>query len=207
MNDLLKSINWRQYTISFICIFISLTVFSVSIWFFIKEKNKLSQVEMALSQQKSINDTAEQSVLQLKNYYHEYKQLKARGLVGEPPRLEWAEVLLEKYYDIKIPGLYFILSPTGLSKPEDAFFTSDVIEIKKTPMQVNFNLLHEGDFYFYLKNLHQQAKGQFNVEECKISRNINQAEDSQVNSFSGECKILWISMTDISAKWPQGIEL
>ncbi len=206
MNDLLKSINWRQHTISFICIFISLTVFSVSIWFFIKEKNKLSQVEMALSQQKSINDTAEQSVLQLRNYYNEYKLFKESGLIGDPPRLEWAEVLLEKYYDIKIPGLYFMLSPTGLSKPDDTFFTSD-IEIKKTPMQINFNLLHEGDFYFYLRHLHQQAKGQFNVEECKILRSHMQAEESLTKSFSGECKILWFSLTDISASWPQGIEL
>jgi hypothetical protein len=207
MNDVLKSINWKQYLISFVFILVSLIVFFVSVWFFIDEKNKLSQTQMALAQQKSINDAAEQSVLQLKNYYNEYKLLKDDGLIGDPPRLEWAEVLLEKYYDIKIPGLYFMLSPTGLSKPEDTFFTSDLIEIKKTPMQINFNLLHEGDFYFYMRHLHQQAKGQFNVEECQISRIISQAEDSLANSFSGECKILWISMSDISAGWPQGIEL
>lgn len=208
MNDLFKIIRWKDYAISFIFILSSLFLLILSLWVFFKEKNQLTQVEIALAQQKSVNDTAEQAVAQLRNYYHDYKQLRDQGLIGDPPRLEWAELLLEKYYDIRIPGFYFVLSPTGLSKPEENFFSSDVIEIKKTPMQITFNLLHEGDFYFYLHNLHKQAKGQFNVDECKISRNINlTGDEAPGNSFSGQCQILWFSMTDISANWPQGVEL
>jgi hypothetical protein len=207
MNELLKSIHWKKYWLSFTIIAISLMIWCASFWLYLNEKNKLLQTESAAMQQKSVNDSAEQSVLQLKNFYDQYLLLKQQGLVGEPPRLEWAEVLLEKYQDYRIPGFYFSLSPTELSKPEDSFFASDIIEIKKTPMQISFNLLHEGDFYRYMQALHQQAKGQFSVQECVISRDLSQASEEVASSFKGQCDIIWFSMKDITTAWPKGITL
>ena len=209
MSELLKAIHWKKYWLSFLFISLSLIICCVAIWLYFSEKEKLLQAEMAVMQQKSINDAAEQSVFQLRNFYHQYKLLKLQGLVGEPPRLEWAEVLLEKYQDYRLPGFYFVLSPTELSKPEDNFFTSDTIEIKKTPMQISFNLLHEGDFYRYMQALHQHAKGQFSVQDCVIHRDFSSAMDSTeaISSFTGQCDILWFSMKDITTAWPEGISL
>jgi predicted membrane metal-binding protein len=209
MNELLKSIHWKKYWLSFLFLSVCIVIWCSALWLYLADKSKLAQSEMAVMQQKSINDSAEQSVVQLRNFYGQYQQLKQQGLVGEPPRLEWAEVLLEKYQDYRLPGFYFVLSPTEMSKPEDNFFTSDVVEIKKTPMQISFNLLHEGDFYRYLRSLHQQAKGQFSVQECMINRDLNQTVDTTdfVASFKGQCDIIWFSFKDITATWPEGVVL
>lgn len=207
MNELLKAIHWKQYWLSFIFLGVSLILLCASLWLYLHERNKLTQSEIAAAQQKSMNDAAEQSVQQLKNYYSEYQILKNQGLVGDPPRLDWAEVLLKKYQDYQIPGFYFALSPTALSKPEDSSFTSDVIEIKKTPMQITFSLLHEGDFYRYMQALHQQAKGQFSVQECVINRDSSVNVEEFVPGFKGQCDILWISLKDITAAWPEGVSL
>jgi len=206
MKELIKFIHWKHYTASFVFMFLSLTIFFISLWLFFSEKNQLLLAESSLAQQKSINETAENAVLQLSTYNQQYQHLKDQGLVGEPPRLDWAEVLLEKYNDIKIPGFYFALSPTQLSQPEQSFLASDLIDIKRTPMQITFNLLHEGDFYRYFSQLHRQAKGQFSVQECDITRGLN-SNNGQPIELNGQCQIIWFSMADISAKWPQGLSL
>jgi hypothetical protein len=208
MNELLKSIDWTKYWLSILFLSISLVIWCICFWLYFSEKNRLFQSEMAVMQQKSINDSAEQSVLQLKSFYDQYQILKQQGLVGPPPRLEWAEILLDRYQHFQIPGIYFIMSPTEMPGPEDSFFTSDVVEIKKTPMQINFNLLHEGDFYRYMQALHQHAKGQFSVQECVINRDSHASEITDVLvSFQGQCNIVWFSMKDITTAWPEGVSL
>ncbi len=209
MNELLNAIHWKKYWLSFVSFIFCLAACGFSLGFYWESKHQLQQSEMRVIQQKAINDSAEKSVLQLKNFYHQYQRLKEQGLIGEPPRLEWAEVLLEKYQNYRLPGFYFVLSPTEKATSEPDFFTSDLVEIKKTPMQISFNLLHEGDFYRYLRSLHQQAKGQFSVQECVINRDLSKIADTTdfVARFKGECEIIWLTLKDITASWPQGAAL
>lgn len=72
------------------------------------------------------------------------------------------------------------------------------IQLSKSVMTLNMQLLHEGDLYTIINNLHNNAKGLFDIKSCAIVRNLSQsnslAESETDKNFSAKCELNWYTL-------------
>ena len=73
-------------------------------------------------------------------------------------------------------------------------------------MTLNMQLLHEGDLYTIINTLDKKAKGLFDVQSCKITKNLSSIsalleKDSDKN-FATVCVLNWYTMQKKSKSLP-----
>lgn len=195
----------RKHMMKVIVIIVSITIFSVAFWVRSSANHELNSEKSNLLQQQVMNNTGSDSALLLARYLNSYKLLQQQGVIGDANRLQWLESVQKNVNYNFIPKLNFILSPTKLTTDANAPYHSPELKTKTTLMQVNFSLLHEGDFYNLLNELRMQSQGVFNVEECSIRRSDEKSEE-QVNKkleakFTGSCYLRWYSIPDVTQLW------
>ena len=67
-------------------------------------------------------------------------------------------------------------------------------------MDINFHLLHEGDFFLMLKYLKDNSLGIFSVEECNLFRKDLGKENTPFSGFAGECEFQWYTLSDVTVE-------
>lgn len=210
MNDFLKLGFWRKHGVNFLLVSLSLLALGIAMLLHSRADGALQIAKSSYQQQQAINAEAEQSAALLNESLPVYKAFQAQGFIGPPQRLQWLEALSEDVSRNLVPLVTFSLSPTTLATATNTTYVSETLVVKVTPMQLDFTLLHEGDFYRLLDKLQAQARGLFSAETCEISRIEGEAEDDSDKSlsknrliagFKGQCQLLWYSLADITQGW------
>ncbi len=138
-------------------------------------------------------------------------ELTERGIYGEEKRLEWVEQLriIEKHW----PGvsIRYGITPQKLIPKEDGNGTASPIPpgaklpngepvkafgIFTTEMKLTLDILHEGDVFAILTELHSAKLGLFRVKSCTLNRpNEGKTLAESGGPVSAVCILEWISMT------------
>lgn len=215
MNELLKSIPWRQHSWNFILGALALIAFVIAYFIHSSAQENLLSTQKRYQQQQSINLEAERAANSLAEFLPQYRALQKQGVIAQPQRLQWVETLQKNADANVIPMVRFTLSPTVIATTAETSYTSDTLPLKVTPMQISFSLLHEMDFYRLMRAIETESKGLFSTQDCTIERSegesieekpygsIDTSNPESLDSFKGQCNLLWYSLTDLTKAWEE----
>jgi len=134
----------------------------------------------------------------LEEFQTRYTQLQSAGIATQEERLNWIDTIesITKKYDI--PFLKYKISKQTKLDSNNLSNRFPGIDIFKSTMTLETQLLHEGDLFTIINNLHQSAKGLFDIGECSITKNLSQKsslldKDTDKN-FASICTLNWYTM-------------
>ena len=131
-----------------------------------------------------------------------FRQLEARGMVGEERRLEWSELLEAIRERRQLAGLRYEFGP---QRPLDNTATMPTgLTYFVSPMSLQLDLLHEEDLTRLLADIRRQAKALIRIRSCAISRvtegQAGVADPAAVFNLRAECRIDWITLRQVHAR-------
>ena len=90
-----------------------------------------------------------------------------------------------------------------LLSPGEAYY-SETVAMRVTPMRIDMELAHEGDFYRLLEGLRESALGVFSIENCKLDWQPNESGELSLTRLRGACELNWYNLVDITETWDLG---
>ena len=127
----------------------------------------------------------------IRKFYPLFIDLYNNGVIGKEQRLNWIEVLRNAGEEIKIPGMSYEIRTQETYKPG---FKIKLRKYKlfRSVMNLNMQLLHEGDLFRLFEILDKNAHGSYNVSNCTMSskgREIN--ESAEGSNITVRCELTW----------------
>jgi len=126
----------------------------------------------ALHQQSQINSDIDRLIEDdniVRSMSASFLQLKSKGFYAQEDRLAWTEVLKQLSEQLKLPNFKYSISPQKIISNIGSGFQSD-LELAESLMEIEADLLHEGDFVSITEQLSVFAPAVFNVSECHIEK-------------------------------------
>jgi hypothetical protein len=127
--------------------------------------------------------------------YPAFKQLYARGIIGQEHRLSWVEALREAGDRLQVPKIDYRIDAQKVYVPEMAL-ESGPFEVNVSDMQLSLGLLHEGDLIRLLAALERNSAGLFSVEHCEVTREsgLKHSRDTLEAQLRADCLLQWFSL-------------
>ncbi len=201
MFELLKSVQWRSHVSGMSKFFITLSLMLASLGFNLHTRTELGN---AAANNWVQRDTLEQAIADqtvLRENLISYNTYLDRGLIGEPRRLAWIEAFREVADALALPNVKFTLEESRvLQEGEDTHWQPGVA-MRITPMRIEMQLAHEGDFYRLLDGLSHRAPGLFSVDNCKLDWQADDIYTLSLTRLSGACDLSWYTLFDITETW------
>jgi len=149
----------------------------------------------------------------LSQYKQSFAQLKKDRIIGNGDRLGWIESIDRIAQFEKIPYIKFTLNK--LETAELVYLQLDMtgLSLFKTVMEINLNLLHEGDLFVLFSLLEEQTKGVFLINSCELKNQVKdknelfqpinyKAEKAQIlknvyrHNIDGKCLLNWYTIRE-----------
>ncbi|MBI2311782.1 MAG: hypothetical protein HYU77_04670 [Betaproteobacteria bacterium] len=128
-------------------------------------------------------------------FHPRYKDLIARGVVGDERRLDWVESI-ERYRERRqIFGMRYVISPQKPYTPAPGLATQS-FDLRSSVMTVDLNLLHEGQLLDFLGDLQREVSGLYLVDRCRIDRIAASVEMRYAPQLKAECALNWLTLRE-----------
>jgi hypothetical protein len=202
MINLLKDIEWRRHLPGLVLFSVAFIFFVVTCFFYFDELGVLRDDLGRFRQQQSVNMSADESRRLLNDYLPQYELEKARGLIGPARRLQWVESAQNLSEIYQIPLIEYTLDGAESVDELNNVYWHPELSLLNTPMTLDLDLRHEGDFLRIMNGLLLDAEGLFSIEECVLGRNsVGEGEDPLRAGLKGRCSLIWYSIADITESW------
>lgn len=156
--------------------------------------------------EKKINFLKNKKRLQLENirlmgeFKPTYEKFSAKGVFNQEPRMQWLENVLAIGDELKFtePIKYSLKIRSDYNPPFPVRTGS--FKLYYSRMELDMNLLHEGDLLNFFRLLEARAPGIFDVKNCLLERiaNSNLIEGNKLaTTLSAKCDLDWYTMWDI----------
>jgi len=203
--DMLKSLHKEFATLIISFVLAILIIFvSNSWWQTAYDEKSLAEVNLRTAKDRYYTGINQKKLLA--QFEDRYQHLEHSGIVGNENRLNWVDTLEKVTTRHKIPYLKYNIEQRQTVVSSQLTKQFPGIDLFKSTMTLQMQLLHEGDLYTIINSLHHDAKGLFDIKSCAIVRNTTQAEsllDSATNkNFSAKCKLNWYTMQKKSPRLP-----
>ena len=130
----------------------------------------------------------------IRKYYPDFIDLYKKGVVGREHRLNWIETLRESSERIKLPGLRYAISPQEKYSPGFNVNLGKFLLYSST-MNLNINMLHEGDLSRLIKDMNEHAEGMFTITECRFIRLSKTLIESRgATNIRADCELQWLNI-------------
>ncbi len=127
----------------------------------------------------------------IKKFYPLFIDLYNEGVIGRERRLNWIEVLRNAGEEIKIPGLNYEIRSQEVYKPGFSVKMGKY-KLYSSVMNLNMQLLHEGDLFRLFEILDKNALGAYNVSNCTMSAKSKQiSDDPESGNLIVRCELIW----------------
>ncbi len=136
---------------------------------------------------------------ELREKIDRFQALKARGYIGAEQRLDWIEAIARIKAARRIFKLDYEFAP---QRPVDAGIlpggaSAGGFEIMASQMQLQLQLLHEGELLAFLAELRDTVQALVQVRSCTIARippsNTERGNNAQLIA---ECTLEWITLKE-----------
>lgn len=205
MNEILKEISWKRHSLSLFFLAVGLGLLILSIVLYMDKKQQLQIAQSMYQQQRALNLSAGDSLQILDDLTPIYQELKKSGAVGDAQRLQWIEITQNLSETLGIPLIEFTLDSSEPVTELNSAYWNPELEVQRTPMTLELDLRHEGEFLRLMVGLQEQAQGTFNVEKCDLRRNAFSAEENpELAGLKGKCSLIWYSISDVTEDWELG---
>ena len=137
---------------------------------------------------------------ELRDKITRFKELQARGYIGPEQRLDWVETIARIKTTRRIFKLDYEFAP---QRPVDAGIlpagaSAGGFEIMSSQMQLQLQLLHEGELLAFLAELRDSVQALIQVRSCAIERIAHSSIDRGNNAqLKAECILEWITLKEI----------
>lgn len=202
MKTLLQQIAWKKHSLSLTMLALAFGFFLLSVYVHMEKERELLVARADFQQQRSINQDAGQSRDLVDANIEAYQSLRANGVVGETQRLQWIELTQELSKRLGIPLIDFTLDSTESLDELNSVYWNGELEMQLTPMSLEMDLRHEGEFFEFMEGLRLNAKGIFSIDTCDLRRNpVSTGMNPEYSGFQSKCKLLWYSISDVTRDW------
>ncbi len=142
------------------------------------------------------------SALEQKRVYESYESrfntLVKNGVFSDENRLNWIDAIETASKRYQIPYLKYKIEKQSTLKSNALSASFPGIDVFKSAMSLEMQLLHEGDLYRFIHGLEASAKGLFDIETCTITRNIlldkTILESRDGKNFTALCTLNWYTI-------------
>jgi hypothetical protein len=154
-----------------------------------------------LNEARNALDSAQSDLENMSIYAQEYDALAAKKIIGDEPRLDWMEGLETLRQQHRVIDFRYTISPQQPYTPNPALDTGD-FGIKLSSVNLQMDLLHEGQLIDFFEALRSDSKGWFIVDRCTLERldsgNVPSlpSRDAQLKA---DCSGGWITLNNRSA--------
>ncbi len=129
-------------------------------------------------------------------YLPRYNDLLSNGFIGEERRIEWIETLRQIHAQHKLFSIDYKINLQEDYKPN---FLGNLghFTLHRSVMQLDLDMLHEGDLLTLLDGLHAQATP-FIVRDCELKRTTGGAinPNNLSANLKARCEIDWLTLRD-----------
>jgi len=129
----------------------------------------------------------------------QYKELRARGLVGPEERIGWLEALRAANDRARMFGAEYQI---GTQQPYAYAqeFGNPRLGMAQSLMKLSLRLAHEGELMRFLRLLAEQHAGAFDVNQCVLQRTAGGSERVVLQpNLRAECELAWITLNPAPA--------
>lgn len=124
------------------------------------------------------------------SYMRRYERLRERGLISEERRLNWIEELDRAARELALPRMPYRIEPQQAFRPADA--AEVTAELRASAMNLEIDLVHEGQLVRLLDRLAQNTGRAFRVSRCSFQRMLTTGElKAGEPNVRAQCELLW----------------
>lgn len=198
----LQQIAWKKHSLSLSMLALAFGFFLFSFYVHLEKERALDVARVDFQQQRNINQDASQSREIVDANIETYQALRTAGVVGDTQRLQWIELTQELSKHLGIPLIDFTLDSTEAMDGVNSVYWNSELSMQLTPMTLEINLRHEGEFFEFMEGLRLNAKGIFSIDSCDLRRNPTMTGvNPEYAGFQSKCKLIWYSIVDVTRDW------
>lgn len=193
-----RDIDWKviqgAMTVLLVSLVISISLVATT-WYFktdmIAQYEKSNRNFQAISRKYLAIDEEERLI---KEYYPRFIRLYNSGILGPERRLNWIETLRESGEKIQLPELRYVINSQTEYEPDFTINTGG-FQIFSSTMNLDVDLLHEGDLVHLLGDLDKHALGLYKLSRCKLKRLTEEVkEDPEKPNIKATCDLIWFNI-------------
>ncbi len=120
----------------------------------------------------------------LDRYHRRYQALRELGFVAQESRLDWIETVRSIARELDLPNLTYSLEPQlEVVRPVQPASSDTEIQIYLSRLDLELELVHEGDLLRFFDRLQGEAPGLMKVDQCDLERqfDIGQSLKAETN--------------------------
>lgn len=147
--------------------------------------------QQLIATRQSLNITQD-DLTNIAAYASQYQALLTQHLIGDELRLDWVEGLSRLRQQNTVADFRYSIQPQTVWQPSPAFESGD-FQIHFSAVNLQFDLLHEGQLLNFLNVMERDLPGKLIVERCQIERR-SAAPVASSTPLSAECHAGWITL-------------
>lgn len=168
---------------------VSIAILGAGYYYYTDAKQKNTQ---AIALQDSIYRDIDQLIENkrfLDNAGDSFTRIQAQGFFGDEDRLAWAETLKTTAQNLKLPNLKYSIRPQqAVSNIGPG--VSPALHLSESIMDIEADLLHEGDFIEISKQL-TKMPGLFRVQGCELNKAKEISLTEPAKNIALKCSLAW----------------
>ena len=160
-----------------------------------KAQNELHAAQTLLNDARNRLATAYQDQENMEIYSNEYGSLIKNKVIGDDQRLDWMEGLAKIRQQNLVTEFSYTIAPQKIYTPQ-APVSAGNFDIHYSEMELQFDLLHEGQLSNFFAALSSQIKGWYQLEGCKLQRaaSAEGAGATATTHVKAKCNGGWITL-------------
>lgn len=128
-----------------------------------------------------------------REYADRFRDMSARGWIGDEGRLTWIEALQAINGDLKLPVLRYEIGQRE-AVPHDRANGSTRLHLYRTPMRLDIGALHEYDVVELLRRLDEVGDGLLSLTGCTMTRADRIRIDPRIANVDADCELYWYTL-------------
>ncbi len=185
---------------------LSIAIAVSGIFIYASEKYAENAAENSRLSLKQINDarkrlnTAIQDKDNFATYTAEYSNLENRKILGDDHRLDWMEGLNKLSQQKLVMDFSYTVAPQKIYTPQPTIDSGN-FEIHYSEMELQLELLHEGQLLNFFNAMNEQIEGFYHLDSCTLSRVdlLTTIEEESLDpeaktNLTAECSGGWITL-------------
>lgn len=201
MRELLQGVVWRAHLPGLLRLLVTFALLLSALGYNLNVRSQLADAEAQNSMQRDMVAQAVSAQALLDENLQDYHRLEAAGLIGDARRLEWIEAFRGAALELELRDARFTLSETRLLEEHENALWRYGLDFEVTPMRLDLQLAHEGDFYRLMERLAADAPGVFSVDTCKLDWLQEDALNNSLTRLHGLCELNWYTVADVTRDW------
>jgi len=150
--------------------------------------------QQQLNEARSKLNAARDDQENMATYTKEYSAIQRREIIGDEQRLNLIEGLETLRKRNRVLDFKYAIAPQQPYKPAPALDSGN-FDLRLSPMTLQIELLHEGQFINFFDNLRRDINGSFMLDHCALERVSGSAAQLKADCAGG-----WLTLKNRNAK-------